>query len=197
MLKEDMAVGLGAPGDGSLFFVLWSGDGRPFKNGVFLLGPEVKSLSGAQVPFALCAMAFGEFEDDYRAYRQVMDAVYDTKLEGVSVRVTPSRGSIRCRVSHGAVEKGFSFARWGETLIRNLTARENIDAARIFFVTSGTADILALRPIASKTGRVIGAMRKMAEELDCDCKSCEYESVCKDAAQLKALRRKLMGQTQA
>ncbi len=191
VLKEDTALELGAPGDGSLFMVHWTKARANQNHAAYLLGPELKDLPAGQNPFALAATVYGNFNDDYDAYRMLMDALYETKLDGVSVRLVPTRGGIWCRISRRALEGGFSFDRWAAALIENFSARDSVIAARILFVTSGYKDIAGLFPIAKQTGSIIGAMKKMVEDMDCDCASCEYEQVCKGLDELKIMRRRM------
>ena len=52
-------------------------DGR-----VTLVGPDVGEVPERSLPFAQVLMAKGSFADEYDSYRDIRDAVYDTRLSG-------------------------------------------------------------------------------------------------------------------
>jgi hypothetical protein len=55
--------------------------------------------------------------------------------------------------------------------------------------------VVRLREITSPAERIIAAMNKMAQEMDFECSSCDYQDVCDEAEGLKGMREKLMDKT--
>ncbi len=61
----------------------------------------------------------------------------------------------------------------------------------MIFITSGTADVLELQQISEAAAQKVGAMNKMADAMHVeDCGECEYNDVCSDVAELRAMRKK-------
>ncbi len=193
VLREDTALELGAPAGASLSLIIWTesavDDGR-----VTLVGPDIpgaRQAGAAALPFAQVVLVSGSFDNEYDSYRDIRDAVYDTRLEGFSVRAMPSRQSIWCRVAARAADSGFSLADLGSALIGSLRRLEEVTAAQVLFVTSGVEDVQALSPIAAGAQRVVDAMMKMYQEENFDCETCEYQDVCDTVMDLKRIRSKL------
>jgi hypothetical protein len=73
-------------------------------------------------------------------------------------------------------------------LIERLREKKYIDSVEILFVTSSDNEVRELKEIGERATLFIRAMRKMTEDMDFDCKSCEYKAVCNDAGDLRAMR---------
>ncbi|MBU4241164.1 MAG: hypothetical protein KKE43_06660 [Actinobacteria bacterium] len=191
LLAEDTAMELGNPSVASLSFVVWGDPARVRDGVVSLVGPDIAEVRSDSVPFAQVLIVSGEFTDEYESYRDLREAIYDTLLDGFTVRTMPSRQSVWCRVSREAMDKGFSLGDLGAAMTRNLKAVEPVSGAEALFVTSSTADVEKLAPAASGARRIVEALMKMYEEENFDCETCEYKDVCDEVMDLKKIREKL------
>ncbi len=191
ILEEDTGLELGNPRMGSLSFLLYSEVPAADDDRIFLIGPDLHEIQDKSVPFGQIVLVKGTFSDEYECYRELTEAVYDTRLEGFMVRALPGRGTIWCRVNREAREKGFMLAYLGAALIRSLKDVDFVSGAEVLFITSGKGDVERLKRPGHETGRIVGALMKMVEEKTYDCESCEYWDVCEDVAELKKIRSKL------
>jgi CO dehydrogenase/acetyl-CoA synthase beta subunit len=191
VLQEDTAAELGNPSLASLTLILWT-EGEGVENGrITVVGPDVGESSSKSMPFAQVVMVSGEFEDEYGSYRDIRDAVYDTKLEGFSVRTLPSKQSIWCRVSRDAARKGFSVVDVGAVLVDSLSEVEGVSAAEVLYVTESPQEVKKLSDVAAGAQRIVDALMKMYQEENFDCETCEYQDVCDTVMDLKVIREKL------
>src|SRR5450759_1246552 len=81
VLEEDTVLELGNPSIGSLSMLVWAAEGEAHDGAVSLVGPDLAEASGTGLPFAQVVIAAGDFPNEYDSYRDLRDAVYDTKLK--------------------------------------------------------------------------------------------------------------------
>ncbi|HEY5533308.1 MAG TPA: hypothetical protein VIK22_15065 [Candidatus Anoxymicrobiaceae bacterium] len=192
VLLEDTALELGNPALASLSMLLWSDPDGIEDGRVTLVGPDInEALDRESIPFAQVVIAAGTFENEYDSYREIRDAVYDTRLVGLSVRTMPSKQTLWCRVGLAATEEGFSLRDLGAALIDSLKKVEEVTGAEVLFVTSHPQDVQKLAPAAASAQRLIDAMMKMYQEQNFDCETCDYQDVCDTVMDLKKIRSKL------
>jgi CO dehydrogenase/acetyl-CoA synthase beta subunit len=188
---------LGNPGIGSLSFLVWSEDKAektkkaPKEDRIILIGPDLKKLKAKKIPFGQVIRVRGAFRDEYECYRELRDAVFDTKLKGFMVRVLPSRQTIWCRVDRESLDKGFSLAHLGAALVRSLKSISFVSSVDVIFVTSGKADLEKLKRPGEDSDQIVGALMKMVEEKSYDCDSCDYQELCDKIEELKMIRKNL------
>lgn len=192
VLEEDTALELGNPSVASLCLLIWTGSVEG--GAIRLVGPDVRDAVGPSIPFAQVVIAGGDFTDEYECYRDLRDAVYDTKLEGFMTRTMPSRRSIWCRLGRGAFESGFSLGDLGSALIARVGALEAVTGVEVLFVTSSPEDVERLEGAVAGAQRKIDAMMKMYQEKNFDCETCEYRDVCESVLELKVMRKRLSGE---
>ncbi len=191
VLEEETALELGNPSAASISLLIWSEGGGVEDGKVTLVGPDVAEAASASVPFGQVVIAGGTFPDEYESYRDVRDAVYDTRLAGFSVRTMPSRQSVWCRVSRDAAGRGFSLVDLGAALIDSLKSLDGVSGAQVVFVTAGVDEVKKLAGAAAGAQRIVDAMMKMYSEENYDCETCEYQDVCDTVMDLKKIRQKL------
>ncbi|MHB8895805.1 MAG: hypothetical protein ACYC99_11610 [Candidatus Geothermincolia bacterium] len=191
VLQEDVALEIGNPRIASLSMLLWSEGSDVVSGRVSLVGPDIGEAAEPSIPFARVLIASGVFPDEYDSYRDLRDAVYDTHLEGLSVRTMPSKQTVWCRVSRGAFGSGLSLVDLGAAYIDSLEEVDGVTAAEALFVTSSAADVARLSGAASGAQRLVEAMMKMYQEQNFDCETCEYQDVCDTVMDLKKIRKKL------
>ena len=193
VIGRDIAVELGHPGDASVAFIIWgasSGDQRDSR--IYRVGPDLPASLGQRRPFAKGVMIQGngfDADNTYARYRQLEAVRYDIDLKGYMMRAVSQVNREWSRVSHAAMENGFSLAVLGAALITAFTAIDWVDRADVLFVTSSRADVMTLQPLAERVRQVTAAMNKMSAEMNFDCDSCSYADVCGDVAGLRAMRK--------
>jgi CO dehydrogenase/acetyl-CoA synthase beta subunit len=192
VLKEDMGLELGSPDTKSLSSILWTEDTELINDySITLIGPDISQSHGKNLPFAKIVLAgvsgFNE-ENTYARYRDMELIRYTLDLKGYMLRAASQYQIEWSRISSEAIKSGFSFDILGSALIQMFREKPYVTAVEIIYVTSSASDIRELKDITSDTSRVIGAMNKMAREMDFDCDECEYQDVCDDAAELKKMR---------
>lgn len=194
VLEEDTALEIGNPRLASLTMLLWGEPGTVCGGRVSIIGPDLTEARDTSLPFAQVVLVSGEFPDEYDSYRDVRDALYDTRLEGLSVRTMPSRQTLWCRISRDAAERGLSLAHLGREFVEALEEVPGVEAAEVLFVTSSPEDVSRLSGAAASVQRVVEAMMKMYQEENFDCETCEYADVCDTVMDLKKIRDKLAGE---
>lgn len=191
VLEEETALELGNPSGASIFFILWTESGGVEDGRITLVGPDVSEVTERSVPFAQVVVVSGRFSNEYDSFRDIRDAVYEARSDGLSVRTMPSRQSIWCRVAKGAADGGFSIVDQGSALIETLKEVDGVTGAEVLFVTSSVEDVRKLSAPAAGAQRIVDAMMKMYQEENFDCETCEYQDVCDTVMDLKKIREKL------
>lgn len=195
IMGKETAVELGNPKEGSLAFLVWTNKSARLKNRrMSVIGPHLGELTGKRVPFGkivlLGGKAFNE-HNSYERYRKLESVRYDLRLKGYMMRGVSQYGREWSRISHAAIEAGFSFTVLGDALARRFLEFEFIRSVEIIFITAGMQAMQPFVPIADSALRIISAMNKMAEDVSFDCDSCEYNDVCRDVQELSAMRKSL------
>ncbi len=200
VLKDDLSLELGSPEKESVSCLLWTHDFSSIENGkVTLIGPDFPESPGQSLPFGKVVLAGVEgFTEDnaYDLHKDLDFLRYDIDLKGFMMRSVSQYMREWCRISREAIRQGFSTRILGSALIDLFHEKPFVKAVEVIYVTSSTEDVIRLREIASPAEKIIAAMNKMASEMDFECESCDYQEVCDDASQLKAMRDKLMKKSQ-
>ena len=195
VLKDDLGLELGSPQKESLSCLLWThdlsaiGDGR-----VTLVGPDFPESRGMSLPFGKVVLAGVEgftADNAYDRHKDLDFLRYGIDLKGFMLRSASQYRREWCRVGTAALRDGFSARHLGSALIGLLRTKPYLKAAEVIYLTSSPADVAGLREITAPAERVIGAMNKMAGEMDFDCETCDYQPVCDDASALRAMRERL------
>lgn len=195
ILKDDVGIELGSPEDGSCSFVLWTNDPEKINdNRISVVGEDIPKLykQGLKnIPFGKIALlsvsGFNE-ENTYDRYREIENTRYDVDLKGYMMKAVSQLQREWARVSIEAAKNKFSFADLGSDLIKRYKQKDYVTAVEIIFVTSSGKDVFELDGISERTGKIIRAMNKMFEEMNFDCKTCEFVDVCDEVEELKAFR---------
>ncbi len=197
VFKEDTAVELGDPADGSAHFLLCTRrrnlicDGR-----ITLIGPCLREAREGSLPFGQVLLAGdGGLEEKHRRELQRIQ-LSSLDIEGYMVRSTPRR--LWSRVSRAALEQGFSFNVLGGILMA--ACRRKVLpglAVEILFVTSNRADVEELEVFGSavraqEAGRRAdgGAAGKREDCAGENCDQCEDQDVCDNIKGILVLRRR-------
>jgi CO dehydrogenase/acetyl-CoA synthase beta subunit len=197
VLSQDAAVELGNPSQGSTSFLLWKNASssnnkkQESKNQITIVGPDLPELEGQSVPFGKIVIVEGvgfDEENSYDRYRQLDLLRYDIHLKGYMMRGASQFQREWSRVSKDVISKGFSFKNLGSALIDKFMELSYVRSVEVVFITAGQKDIMEMGAVSNKVYRIISAMNKMAEELSCDCGSCDYSDVCSEVEELRTMR---------
>ena len=195
VLLPDLALELGHPDDASLCFLLWTDDPSRVKdNTISLIGPDIPEALSNRLPFGKVLLVRTKSCDEATAcerYRDMELTRFSLSLKGFMLRGTSQGLREWSRISREAVNNGFSFQTLGSALINSLKKVEGVLSAEVLFITRSSEDVMALKDTGTKAGRLVQAMNKMTTEMEVDCTSCDYQDVCSDASEMKALRKTL------
>jgi CO dehydrogenase/acetyl-CoA synthase beta subunit len=188
VLKSDTALELGGPGAPSLSMTLWT-KSESIKDSIRITGPDIQEIQEPRVPFALISIINAGDVTEENAFDRSrnLDMVrYSLLLEGFMYKGTPRGMNAWSRISRKALEDGFSLAHLGSALIKGYHSLDFVNAAAVMLIT-GKAVETAIE-LTEKPRMILGAMRKMAEELSFDCGDCDYNEVCSEADILQLMR---------
>ncbi|MCP4693099.1 MAG: hypothetical protein GY859_33965 [Desulfobacterales bacterium] len=192
ILTRDVGVELGNPGVESMCFFTWTGTRSLVEDGaVTLIGPDIPEASDSSLPLGKVVLIGGEgFDADnaYDRFREMDLAPLDLSLDGYMVRAVSRQMREWSRISREALAGGFNFSILGGALIDQLKKNDYVDSVEVMFITSSEEDVREFGQVGQKARRYIDAMRKMAEEVSFDCSSCDYQDVCDEVDELKAMR---------
>lgn len=196
VLKEDLGLELGSPEKESVSCLLWTEQLELVENGrITLVGPDFPESRGLSLPLGKVVLAgvTGFNEDNaYDRHKDLDYLRYNLDLKGFMLRAVSQFMREWCRISTAALHDGFNARILGSALMDLFAAQPFVKSVEVLYITSSTADVLKLKEITAPAEKIIGAMNKMATELDCDCADCDYQDVCDEATELKAMREKLM-----
>ncbi len=195
VLGPDTAVELGNPKDASTSFLMWVNQPDKIKNNrITVVGPDLQHLNGQQVSFGkIVIIDASDFDADnsYDRYREMELLRYDIHLKGYMMRGVSQYQREWSRVSNEAIQHGFSFKHLGGALIDQFSKIPYVRSVETIFITSGREDVLEVKAVSDDVFKRISAMNKMTEELSFDCDTCDYNDVCGDVAELRAMRNAL------
>jgi len=196
VLREDLGLELGSPEKESVSCLLWTEQPELVENGrITLVGPDFPESRGLSLPLGKVVLAGVQGFNEDNAYERHKDLDYlryNLDLKGFMLRAVSQFMREWCRISTAALHDGFSARILGSALMELFTAQPYVKSVEVLYITSSSSDVLKLKEITAPAEKIIGAMNKMAMELDCDCADCDYQDVCDEATELKAMREKLM-----
>jgi CO dehydrogenase/acetyl-CoA synthase beta subunit len=196
VLKEDLGLELGSPEKESVSCLLWTEDLARVTDGrIILVGPDFPETLGRSLPFGkVVLVGVDGFNEDnaYDRHKDMDFLRYNLDLKGFMLRAVSQFMREWCRISTAALRDGFSARILGSALMALFRCQPFVRAVEIIYITSSTGDVGRIKEITSPAERIVAAMNKMAGEMDFECETCDYQAVCDDAAELKAMRDKLM-----
>ena len=198
IMQGDTAIELGHPMKESVYFLAWTEKKEQVNDGkITVIGKNIGDIKEEKVSFAEVILIQGHGFNEENTYDRhlEMDLIKrQLRLKGYMIRAVPQRMREWSRISKEAVKNGFSFDVLGSELINKLKELEYVDAVEILFITGNDEDIKVLEPMGQKVTKSIQAMNKMVENLQYDCKSCEFEDVCEEFGELKAMHKKMQNE---
>lgn len=195
IMGSDTAIELGHPSKESLYFLAWTEDKERISDGkITLIGKNIKKIKKGKCSFGEIILISGhEFNEEnfFDRYLEMDILKRKLNLKGYMIRAVPQRMREWSRISKEAVNKGFSFEILGNEIIKKYKELEYVDGVEVIFITSGEEELKKIKPIGEKVTKSIQAMNKMFENLEYDCKVCDYQDVCNEMSELRKLRKKL------
>lgn len=193
----DTGIELGSPKVDSVSALLLCDREEPIDDGaITVIGDDIPELKERLVPFgkiALVSCVDTTDENLYSRYRKLETVRFGVALKGYMIKAVSQYKREWSRISHRAIEGGFSFAVLGAAHVFAYKQLDFVQSVEVVFVTRSQEDVRALRTIGDGTARIVGAMNKMIEEMESDCDECEYQDVCDEMPELKAIRNRAQG----
>jgi CO dehydrogenase/acetyl-CoA synthase beta subunit len=196
VLADDLGLELGSPDQQSVSCLLWTehlagiDDGR-----ITLIGPDFPESVGQSLPFGKVVLVgvTGLTEDNAYDRHKEMDFLrYNLDLAGFMLRAVSQFMREWCRISASTLKDGFNARILGSALMALFRSQSYVKSIEVIYITSSKDDVVRLKKITAKAEQIVAAMNKMAFELSFECDTCDYRAVCNDAAELKAMRDRLV-----
>ncbi|MFZ5595387.1 MAG: hypothetical protein ACOY31_00020 [Bacillota bacterium] len=197
VLIRDTGVELGNPEQESLSLVMWVNNPDLVRDGVIsLIGPDLPESRGGSLPFGkvvIAGVCGFNGENSYERYREMDLLRFDVDLKGYMMRAVSQYRREWSRVSHEALDRGFSFDVLGGALIDRFREKDYVKSVEVVFVTAGSEEVRKLRGVTEKAMKAVDALNRMSVEMSFDCGDCEYNDVCSQVGDLRKMRNSLKG----
>lgn len=198
VLSSDVAVELGHPSTSSQAFVLLTNQtGIVRDKRVTRLGPDFDEMpQGEQRPFGQVVMLGLRPDSAPDPFDLEGVQFLINRLPGYMIRSIPGR--LWVRVSKQGRRSGLTLTTVAKALFAAFRGDfPEVEAIEILFVTSRSADVDSLAPIALEANVVAGRHKKLVlspdGELDCaelSCDTCDEQPVCDDLRDILRHRRR-------
>lgn len=112
---------------------------------------------------------------------------YGVYPEGYMIRAAAFSNREQARVSRKALDKGLTFEQVGNLFIRQYRRSRFVQAVKVIFITLPQAPYRDLDGLAARTNKITGALNHILDDVDMDCKACEWKPVCDEVEGLKEM----------
>lgn len=112
---------------------------------------------------------------------------YGVYPEGYMIRASAFSNREQARVSRKALERGLTFEQVGNLFIRQYRRSRFVRAAKVIFITLPQAPYRDLDSLAARTDKITGALNHILDDVDMDCRACEWKPVCDEVEGLKEM----------
>ena len=112
---------------------------------------------------------------------------YGVYPEGYMIRAAAFSNREQARVSRKALDKGLTFEQVGNLFIRQYRRSRFVRAAKVIFITLPQAPYRELDSLAARTDKITGALNHILDDVDMDCRACEWKPVCDEVEGLKEM----------
>lgn len=112
---------------------------------------------------------------------------YGVYPEGYMIRAAAFSNREQARVSRKALDRGLTFEQVGNLFIRQYRRSRFVRAAKVIFITLPQAPYRDLDGLAARTNKITGALNHILDDVDMDCKACEWKPVCDEVEGLKEM----------
>lgn len=114
---------------------------------------------------------------------------------GYMMRASALSNREQVRVSKKAVAGGLSFEAVGDLLISKYKENRHVAAVRIAFITLPDAPYRELDALATQSEQLTAALNHVIADLDVDCISCRWKTVCDEVDGMKEMHKRIAGNT--
>ena len=195
IFRQDMAYELGGNGDRLFALGATAVTDDPAlvtEDEIVLIGKDLPELT-ADTSYARIALVrvapdtLGEGNALYNAVKRMEFVRYHVSPEGFMTRVSLINGTESARVSKQALEKGLTFTKVGNLMLRQFHKNARIVSVKLIFITDPTFPFPALKDAVRETERITKAMDHILKNGMTDCESCSLQKVCEEVEGMKAL----------
>ena len=154
-------------------------------DGVYLIGDDMTSID-KDIPYA--RLTFIRLKENvldntkkealYAVMRAVDYVRYNTYPDGFMMRISSVKEREPVRISKEAVNSNISFSNIGSELIRAYKTREEVEAVKIYFITSDSADYKRCEQITDSLNHIFNG-------LVMDCSTCSSRELCDEIEDLR------------
>ena len=193
VLRSDMAYELGGGMNEAVSALAFTTDKAVVDtDGVYLIGDDMTSID-KDIPYA--RLTFIRLKENllddtkkgalYAVMRAVDYVRYNTYPDGFMMRISSVKEREPVRISKEAVNSNISFSNIGSELIRAYKTREEVEAVKIYFITSGSADYTMLKQYAGRCEQITDSLNHIFNGLVMDCSTCSSRELCDEIEDLR------------
>ncbi|MBW1815144.1 MAG: hypothetical protein JRJ39_16260 [Deltaproteobacteria bacterium] len=195
ILQSDVGMELGHPQDEAVSFIQWTQTDSLVRNDVIsLIGPDLAESVKNRIPFGKIVFVGVEGFDENNCYDRHSEMEltrFNLALNGYMIRAASQYMKEWSRVSIEALKKGFSLSMLGSKQISALKKLDYVTSVEVLFITASSNEVKKFREYGDRAMQRINALRKMTQEMDLDCSSCDYQEVCNEVDDLRSMRSSL------
>ena len=195
ILRSDMAYELGGstPSFHAIGSTAITAD-RTFVNQdeILLIGPDIKDIS-SDISYGRLTIALvdegslGDGNTLFNAIKKIENVRYHVNPEGFMTRVSSVYGRESIRVSRDAINKGLSFEKVGNILLRKYHENPDIKAVKLVYITEPSFDYKALESDCKKASSITQTIDHIMKDAMTDCNSCSLQKICDEVEGLRTL----------
>ena len=193
VLRSDMAYELGGGMNEAVSALAFTTDKAVVDtDGVYLIGDDMTSID-KDIPYA--RLTFIRLKENvldntkkealYAVMRAVDYVRYNTYPDGFMMRISSVKEREPVRISKEAVNSNISFSNIGSELIRAYKTREEVEAVKIYFITSDSADYKMLKQFAGRCEQITDSLNHIFNGLVMDCSTCSSRELCDEIEDLR------------
>ena len=196
VLKRDMAYELGGGMNKAISSIAFTTSSECVSDdGVYLMGEDLQDIkediSYARFTFIRLNESYikdiqeKNAEALHAALRAVDYVRYHNFPKGYMMRISSVKEREPVRISKEAVNSNISFSNIGSELIRAYKTREEVEAVKIYFITSGSADYTMLKQYAGRCEQITDSLNHIFNGLVMDCSTCSSRELCDEIEDLR------------
>ena len=195
VLRSDMAYELGGGINEAVSALAFTTDKAVVDtDGVFLIGDDLTDIN-KDIPYArltfirLKENVLADTKKDalYAIMRAVDYVRYNTYPDGFMMRISSVKEREPVRISKEAISNNISFSNIGSELIRAYKTRKEVEAVKIYFITSDNADYKKLKQFAGRCEQITASLNNIFNGLVMDCSTCSSRELCDEIEDLRKL----------
>ena len=205
ILKSDCAYELGGstPSVHALGATAVTGQASFFcGDEIILAGPDLKDID-KDISFARLTIvqvaenALGDGNTLYNAIKKIDNVRFHVNPEGYMPRISSVYGRESIRISKEALNKGLSFEKVGNLLIKKLKENPDVKAVKLIYITDPGFNFNELEASVKESADITKAIDHIMKNAMTDCNTCALQKVCDEVEGLRELHFGTEGQSLA